>query len=555
MTPRPTAGHLIGEHLSAGHLIGRRLAADHPGADHLGGGAATVAAGPPATVLSPAVTWSAMSRAGSLRPAGRGWLRRLSASCAAHPVLLTSCLVAAALGTGLTGVTPLLIRRAIDDAVAHRVTDLPVVMAGLAGLAVGTFVLTFVRRFTAGRLALDVQFDLRNRVFGSLQRLDGVRQDELRVGQVVSRTINDLQLTQGLLQVAPLALGNLALLVVAVVAMFSLSPPLAAVALAVAPLAGVTAARSRRRLLPATWLASQRAADVAEQVEQDVTGVRVVKGFGQEAREVDRMEDACRHLYADRMLAARINARFAPALQALPQVGQVAVLGLGGWLALRGSLSIGSFVAFATYLASLASVARLLSVVVVTSQLARASVERVFELIDTSPVVRDPVDAAQLPEGPVEVVFEGLVAGYGPPPSDTGRSPAGADAVEPVLRGVDLRVAAGETVAVVGPSGSGKTTLGLLLARFYDPLSGAVRVGGVDVRDVGLQALRSTVAVVFDEAFLFSDTIAANLAYGRPGATPGPRRTRRGRNGRPSPRPARNPRHHHRPRRGGGPRP
>jgi len=436
----------------------------------------------------------------------RGWARRLLGDCAAHPVLLVVCVFAAAVGTALTGLVPLLTRRAVDDAVARRVGDLPVVLAGLAGLAVAAFVLTFVRRYVAGRLALDVQLDLRNRVFAALLRLDGVRQDELRVGQVVSRTINDLQVTQGLLQVVPLAFGNIALLVVAVVAMASLSIPLTLVALAVAPLAGIAAGRSRRRLLPATWLASQRAADVAEQVEQDVTGVRVVKGFGQEAREVDRMEAACQRLYADRMLAARINSRFTPTLSALPQLGQVAVLGLGGWLALHGSLTIGTFVAFASYLASLAGVARLLSVVLVSGQLARASAERVYELIDTAPTIRERRRAADVPDGPLDLVLDGVVAGYG-----TG---------EPVLDGLELRVAAGETVALVGPSGSGKSTVAQLIARFYDPVAGSVRLGGTDLRDLRFAALRGSVGLVFEEAFLFSDTIAANIAYGRPAATP-----------------------------------
>lgn len=441
----------------------------------------------------------------------RGWIRRLTSSCAAHPVLLAVCVAASGIGTALAGVTPLFTRRAIDDAVAHHVGDLPVVLTALAGLAVLAFALTFVRRYVAGRLALDVQFDLRNRVFASLQRLDGARQDDLRVGQVVSRTINDLQLTQGLLQVVPLALGNLVLLVVAVVAMGSLSIPLTVVALAVAPLAGVTAARSRRRLLPATWLASQRAADVAEQVEEDVTGVRVVKGFGQEAREVDRMEAACVRLYADRMMAARINSRFAPTLQALPQLGQAAVLGLGGWLALRGDLTIGTFVAFASYLATLSNVARLLSVVVVTSQLARASVERVYELIDTAPVLQERRHPVDVPAGPLDVVFDGVAAAYGVPGSHEGR--------RPVLDGLDLRVSPGETLALVGPAGSGKTTVALMLARFYDPRAGAVRLGGVDLRELRMASLRTAVGLVFEEAFLFSDTIAANIAYGRPDAS------------------------------------
>jgi ATP-binding cassette subfamily B protein len=422
-----------------------------------------------------------------------------------HRWLLWGCLSASAVATAIQGIVPLFTAHAVNDAVAHSTHDLSRTVLVLLLFAVANFTLTFARRYLGGALSLQVQLDLRNRIFRALQRLDGVRQDELRVGQVVSRVINDLQLVQGLLMVVPLSFGSVVLLVVSLAAMLYLSPVLTLVAVLVVPLAAVTAGRSRRRLLPATWLAAQRAADVSQVVEETVTGVRVVKGFGQEEREVSRMERACRLLFADRMLSAKINSRFAPTLGALPQLGQVGVLGLGGYLALTGRIDLGTFVAFAAYLAMLSNVARILSNVIVTSQLARAGVERVYDLVDTAPVLTESPRPVALPAGPLGLQLHGVRFGYG-----------GDDAV---LDGLDLEVRPGETVALVGASGSGKSTVSLLLGRFFDPSAGSITVGGVDIRELALADLRAAVGIVFEEAFLFSDTIRANIAYGRPDAS------------------------------------
>ena len=263
--------------------------------------------------------------------------------------------------------------------------------------------------------------------------------------------------------------------------------------------------RSRRALFPATWSAQQQAADIAQHVEETVTGVRVVKGFGQEAREVATLEAGARRLFGDRLRAARMTARLNPALAALPTLGQVLVIGVGGWLALNGSITLGTFLAFTTYVAGLVGPARMLGVLVVAGQLARAGVERVYDLVDSQPDVVDPEHPATLPEGPLGVELDGVTFGY--------------SRREPVLDGVDLTVAPGETLALVGPPGSGKSTVGLLLPRFYDPQEGELRLGGVPLPSLRLVDLRSELGVVFEEAFLFSDTIRANIAYGRPDAS------------------------------------
>jgi len=436
------------------------------------------------------------------------WLRRLWTACWEHRAVVLSVLAVSAVGTGVEAGIPLLTRAAIDDAVAGTTGTIRTLVSVLAALAILRFASLFARRYLAGKLSLDVQHDLRASIFSSLQRLDGAAQDQLRTGQVVSRSITDLQLVQGLLAMAPLAAGSVLQLMLSVAAMIYLSPLLALVALVVAPLVAVAATRSKRALFPATWSAQQRAADVAQHVEETVTGVRVVKGFGQEQRAVTELEGAARTLYAERLRVARVNSRFAPTLSALPQLGLVGVIAVGGYLALHGSLSVGTFLAFATYVAALSSVARILAGLIVNAQLARAAVQRVYEVIDSQPAVTDTSDAVALADGPVSVALTDVDFGYT-------RS-------DPVLRGLSLTIAPGETLALVGPAGSGKSTVSLLLPRFYDVQAGSIRMGRlgeeIDVRRLALSSLRANVGVVFEEAFLFSDTVAANIAYGRPDA-------------------------------------
>ncbi|HEX3782950.1 MAG TPA: ABC transporter ATP-binding protein [Pseudonocardiaceae bacterium] len=438
-----------------------------------------------------------------------GWIRRLFGVCWRHPALVVVVVVSSVLGTGLEAVGPLITRVGVNDAVAGKTSEIGLLITILVVLAAIRFGAAFLRRYLAGKLALGVQHDLRQDVFSSVQRLDGGKQDELRTGQVVSRANSDLQLVQGLLSMVPISFGMVALVIASLAAMLWLSPLLTLIALVVVPALGIVASRSRRKLFPATWSAQQRAADIAQRVEETVTGVRVVKGFGQEVREISRLEKAARRLFAERLRAARLQARPNATLSTLPSLGQVAVLALGGWLALRGEISIGTFLAFASYVATLAGPARLLSGLVIMGQMVRAAAERVYELVDSQPAIVDAPDAREVPAGPVAVALTDVSFGYT-------RS-------EPVLDHVSLRVEPGETLALIGTSGSGKSTVSLLLPRFYEVQSGSIAIGPptapIDIRDLTLSALRHTVGVVFEEAFLFSDSVRDNIAYGRPEAT------------------------------------
>nr|WP_218862921.1 ABC transporter ATP-binding protein [Actinopolyspora biskrensis] len=437
----------------------------------------------------------------------------MTAACWRHPVAVLLSMGSAVTAVGMEAAVPVLTKIAVDDAVSGTTARLGWIVVAMLGLGLFRFGAAFVRRYSAGRLAVDVQHDLRRAVFGSVQRLDGGKQDSLRTGQVVSRSISDLQLVNGLLSMLPLAAGTVMLAVFSLAAMLWLSPLLTLIALVVGPLIALVTAYSKKRLFPATWTAQQRAADIAEQVEETVSGVRVVKGFGQERREVERMTSRARHLFADRMRAARVTASPSAHLTALPLAGQVGVLGLGGWLALNGQVSVGTFIAFAGYLTMLAGPARMLSNVLIQSQHARAGLERLHEVIDTRPDVTDAPDAVNLPAGPLRVEMDEVHFGY--------------TEDQPVLRGASLDIRPGETLALVGSAGSGKSTVSLLLPRFYDVRSGSIRIGGEgaerpcgqDVREVRMDSLRSAVGVVFEEAFLFSDTIRGNISYGHPDAS------------------------------------
>jgi len=457
------------------------------------------------SIQNPAAGGSARGRTPDPRPAV-GWIRRLWSYCRLHPRATWLAGSAALVGVGLGALTPLLSGAAVDRATTGRTAGLGLVIGALVVLSVIRFVSSFVRRWAGGRLSLDVQHDLRQDVFAALARLDGAAQDALRTGQVVSRATSDLQMVQGLLAIVPLSAGQVVLFVASLAIMIALSPLLTLTALLTIPAVYLLTRATRTTLFPATWAAQQSAAEVAEIVEEDVTGVRVVKGFGQEDREVGRLRAGAARLYADRMRAVRLTARLNPGLVATTSIGQVGVLALGGYLALHGSISIGTFLSFYLYLSQLVAPTRTLSFLLILGQQARASVERVMEIIDSKAAITDPVgEAMPVPSGPLDVRLAGVHFGY--------------THDEPVLDDFSLHVAAGSTVALVGASGSGKSTISLLLPRFYEGQAGRISVGGVDIRTVRLAELRRTVGVVFEEAFLFSDTIAANIGYGRPDAT------------------------------------
>ena len=455
----------------------------------------------PGMAAGPATT----AGSGAHPEAQDAWLRRLAGYCARHRRLAFMALGGSLVATLVQAGIPLIMAWIVDSAILDH--DEPIWLGATVLIVAGllSFGGVYTRRYRGGQLSLDVQHDLRTELFASLERLDGARQDQLHTGQIVSRSISDLNMVQSLLAQMPMLLGNTLLFVLSIAIMTYLSPLLTVVALAIAPALWLIAIASRRRLFPASWDAQQKEAEVAGVVDGAVTGVRVVKGFGQEEQEIGRLEGVATRLYSARVRVVRLTARYNPALGAVPMFGQVGVLALGGWLALHGSIKIGVFLAFSLYIGQMVSPVRALTTLITIGQEARASVIRVYEVIDAKPVVTEKPGAVDLPAGMPDVELDDVAFGYLPS--------------APVLRGLSLHVRPGETLAVVGTSGSGKSTISLLLPRFYDVRGGVIRVGGQDVRELTLESLRASIGLVMEDSFLFSDTIRANISYGRPDAT------------------------------------
>ena len=434
-----------------------------------------------------------------------GWVRRLWGYLLRHRTNLILALVAALLGSVCQTLVPLIARQIVDNVIVRHTSPLWPWLVLLIGVALITFGFSYLRRYRGGRVALQVQYDLRNDMHDHLQTMDLNNLSRMSTGQLVSRANSDSTLVQGLLNFFPIVSGNLLLMLLSLITMLILSPILGIVSFLVAPALLVLSYRMRRRVFPATWDGQQKEGDIAQIVDEDVSGVRVVKAFGQEDRELLRMVGAAKTLYGSHLRAVRLQARYQPLLEAVPAIGQVAILALGGWLVIKHQLTIGTFLAFSTYVAQFAAPARQLAGILTIGQAARAGVERIFQLLDLQPAIADAPDAIDLGAVKGEITFEDVHFGYTPE--------------VPLLTGFDLRIAPGERVAIVGPSGSGKSTVAMLVARFYDPQSGSVRVDGVDVRHATLRSLRRQIGFAFEDSFLFSESVSANIAYARPDAS------------------------------------
>ncbi|HZE31458.1 MAG TPA: ABC transporter ATP-binding protein [Actinoallomurus sp.] len=418
---------------------------------------------------------------------------------------LVRTFVAGLVWAAVSTTVPVVERHVVDDVILASRSPLGLWLLVLFVLGVVGFAAARTRRFHSSRVMLEVSYGLRGAIHRELQRLDLQAHGQLATGQLVSRANSDISLVLMVLRVLPALTSNLVLMIASLGVMFVFSPLLALISLVILPMLVLGAYRMRTRLYPATWDVQQRTGDVAQVVDQAVTGARVVKGFGQEHREFERLADSASGLYGSSMRAIRMQARYQPLLESIPSFGQVGVLALGGWLALHDRITVGTFLAFASYLVLLVNPARMIARMLSAAPQARAGAERIFELLDTTPAVTDAPGARALPQLRGEISFEGVRFGFW-------RS-------EPVLDGFDLRIEPGEVVALVGASGSGKSTAALLLSRFHDPQEGAVRIDGHDVRDVTLASLRSQIGMVFEESFLFSESLRDNIAYGRPDAT------------------------------------
>jgi ATP-binding cassette subfamily B protein len=404
--------------------------------------------------------------------------------------------------------TGLIVKTAVDQGIQSDDTGALLrwsITLGVVALFSATF--TGLRRYLAFREARWIEADLRDRLFAHLQRLHFAFHDQSQTGQLMSRANTDLQQVQAFVVMIPLTISNAVTVLAVTVILAFIDPLLTLLALGSLPFMNVLATRFSRRLYPSVMGIQRESAELAAVVEESVAGVRVIKGLGAERVQAARLKAEAEDVYDQSMAAARTRARFLPGLELLPNIGLIAVLAYGGHQALNGDLSLGSLVAFNVYIAMLVWPLRMLGMIVAQSQRAAVSAERVDEVLATDPLVADAAHPVALPAGGGAVTFEDVRFTYG-------RRTRGA----PVLEGFDLRVTPGESVALVGATGSGKTTVARLIPRFYDVDAGRITLDGVDVRDLRLRDLRRAIGIVFEDTFLFSDTIAANIAFADPDA-------------------------------------
>jgi ATP-binding cassette subfamily B protein len=445
----------------------------------------------------------------------KGWFRRVLPMLKARRGRFTFAMTAAFVAMVSQVITPRVVASAIDSALVQRTDSLTPYVVALGVLAVVRSAFTFTYRSVLYRLAYGLEYDLRATIYEHLTRMSFSFYDSVQSGQLISRANSDIRSVQMFLTFAPLVALNLLTFVLALGLMMTSGAPIALTLVAVAPLPFVylVGVRMRSLMFPISWVVQSRTADVATIVEENVTGARIVKSFAAEQAQLDELASSAKRLQWSSVRQIDVRAHYTPLLEGLPRVGMAAVLAYGGYLAIDGRVTIGTIVAFTSYVVLLQAPFRLLGFILMLQQRAAASAERIYEILDTPAEIVDRPGAIDLvePRGAVDLID--VTFRYNRHHSDG--SDDGADGPA-VLEHFDLHVEAGETVAIVGRTGSGKSTIARLVPRFYDATSGTVLVDGHDVRDLTVRSLRAAIGLVLDEPFLFSATVRENISYARP---------------------------------------
>jgi ATP-binding cassette subfamily B protein len=377
-----------------------------------------------------------------------------------------------------------------------------------AGVIAGLF--TAMRRWYAFRESRWIETRLREQIFSHLLKLHVGYHDKMQTGQLMSRASSDLQQLQAFVVMIPITLSNLAMLIAVVALLIVSQPMLAMFALAPLPIVNVMASRFSRQIHPAVLAVQQEQAQLATVVEESVSGVRVIKGFGAEQVQARKLKTEADDIWNVSLVAAKIRSKFLPALDLLPSIGLIAVLGIGGHRVINGQMTVGDLVKFNAYITMLIWPLRNLAMTVALAQRASVALIRVDEVLSTPSLVIDPLSPTSLPtptdDRPVgEVIFDDTVFAY--------------EGASPVINHFSVTIQPGQAIALVGATGSGKSTVVRLLTRFHDVQQGSIRLDGIDVRQLTLNDLRTAVGIVFEETFLFHDSVADNIAFSRPDAT------------------------------------
>jgi len=434
----------------------------------------------------------------------KSWIGRARPVVVSHKRTLMTALILSFVALVLQVQIPNLLNDAVTNSLQRHTVPLSHYVTLVFALAVAAGISAYISRLFLLRTAYAMEFDLRNIIYEHLTRMSFGFYDRVQSGQLISRANSDIRSVQMYLTFAPSILVQCAVALVAFAYMLSINVPLAFVAISTTPLVYFSSVRMRRQIFPVSWLIQSRLADVATIVDENINGVRVVKSFVAEPRELRTLAKAADRLKWAYIQDADIRARFTPAVQNLPQLGLALVLLFGGWLVIHGDLQVGAILAFSAYIVMLQAPFQLLGMLIMLGQRAKASAGRIYEILDEAPAIVDRPGAIELVDCEGDVRFDEVDFAYADGPQ--------------VLSGLSLHLKPGETVAMVGRTASGKTTISRLLPRFYDVTFGSVNVDGHDVRDLTLASLRAQIGVVIDEPYLFTASIRDNIAYGRPDA-------------------------------------
>ena len=454
------------------------------------------------------------------------WLRRAMPIVMAHKVQFFGALIFSFLALIIQVWIPLIIQNGITDSLIVKTHPLHMYVEWLAVLGICIGIFGYISRINQFKLTYDIEFDLRNILYEHFTRMSFPFYDRVQTGQLISRANSDIRSVQVYLTFAPVILVQCSIAVVAFCFMLSISVPLAFVAMATTPFVYLVGARMRNVLFPVSWLIQARLAEVATVVDENVNGVRVVRGFAAEQQQLRQLATAADRVQWTYIRDADLRARYTPLLQNLSQVGLVFVLLVGGYMVIHEHLPVSAIISFNLWLVMMQAPFMMLGFLIMMGQRASASAKRIYEILDEEPSIVDRPGAIDLLQSAGDVEFDDVSFAYAAdslqarPPAGTGCPDVTAtpDERHDVLSHFNLHLRPGETVALVGRTGSGKSTVARLLARFYEVTDGSVRVDGHDVRDLTLTSLRATVGIVLDEPFLFSASIRDNIAYGRPDA-------------------------------------
>ena len=378
-----------------------------------------------------------------------------------------------------------------------------------AGVIAGLF--TAMRRWYAFRESRWIETRLREQIFSHLLKLHVGYHDKIQTGQLMSRASSDLQQLQAFVVMIPITLSNLAMLIAVVALLIASQPMLALFALAPLPIVNVLASRFSRQIHPVVLAVQQEQAQLATVVEESVSGVRVIKGFGAEQVQARKLKTEADDIWNVSLVAAKIRSKFLPALDLLPSIGLIAVLGIGGHRVINEQMTVGDLVKFNAYITMLIWPLRNLAMTVALAQRASVALVRVDEVLSTPSLVIDPLSPTSLPAPKAdrlvgEVIFDDAVFAY--------------EGASPIINHFSVNIRPGQAIALVGATGSGKSTVVRLLTRFHDVQQGSIRLDGIDVRQLTLNDLRNAIGIVFEETFLFHDSVADNISFSRPDATP-----------------------------------